>query len=179
VTSLAVSATIGTTGCSSGNNIQDSDGDGVIDSEDYAANDPNVQEKSDVDTTETPEPAPEPYEVFNQPACTDDDTFKMVGAEFDRGTQLTTIESVVIENVGNERAYEISVLPSLEGLKSTSGCDLPGGTCGRTRIDGDVEAGTRFTAYTDTILEAAPEDISIYILAEFDTRYGDLHKVCV
>ncbi|WP_209452243.1 hypothetical protein [Halosimplex halophilum] len=35
-----------------GDDVQDSDGDGVIDSEDYAPNDPDVQEKSDlVDTT--------------------------------------------------------------------------------------------------------------------------------
>jgi hypothetical protein len=49
-TVAALSTTI--SGCSSlpgtGNSIQDSDGDGVIDSEDYAPNDPDVQEKSDV-----------------------------------------------------------------------------------------------------------------------------------
>lgn len=45
-------------GCSQGDSdIQDSDGDGVIDSEDYAPNDPAVQEKSDLQTTtQTPSP---------------------------------------------------------------------------------------------------------------------------
>jgi len=48
---IALAAT--TAGCtveeeSAGTDIQDSDGDGVIDSEDYAPNDPDVQRKSDV-----------------------------------------------------------------------------------------------------------------------------------
>jgi len=38
----------GCLGIGSGNDIQDSDGDGVINSEDYAPNDPEVQEKSDL-----------------------------------------------------------------------------------------------------------------------------------
>lgn len=59
-------------GCSeSGSGVQDSDGDGMIDSEDYAPNDPDVQEKADVNnvktgtrktgtstSTETPTPSP-------------------------------------------------------------------------------------------------------------------------
>ena len=47
-------------GCSSdeGGDIQDSDGDGVIDSEDYAPNDPEVQEKSDLKSTENITPTP-------------------------------------------------------------------------------------------------------------------------
>lgn len=40
--------------------IQDSDGDGVIDSEDYAPNDPEVQEKSDVTGTPTASPTSTP-----------------------------------------------------------------------------------------------------------------------
>jgi len=56
-------------GCSSENdepNIKDSDGDGVIDSEDYAPQDPEVQKKSDIKTTatitptRTPSPTPSP-----------------------------------------------------------------------------------------------------------------------
>ncbi|MGQ4556012.1 hypothetical protein [Halobellus sp. GM3] len=48
-------------GCSgSSNDIQDSDGDGVIDSEDYAPHDPEVQEKSDLRDTTTVTPIPEP-----------------------------------------------------------------------------------------------------------------------
>jgi len=40
----------GASGCSSltGNGVQDSDGDGVVDSQDYAPQDPDVQEKSDI-----------------------------------------------------------------------------------------------------------------------------------
>lgn len=56
-------------GCSSENDepdIKDSDGDGVIDSEDYAPQDPEVQKKSDIKTTatitptRTPSPTPSP-----------------------------------------------------------------------------------------------------------------------
>lgn len=63
-------------GCAeNGNDIQDSDGDGVIDSEDYAPKDPDVQEKADVNDvksgtkktetptltdTDTPTPSPTP-----------------------------------------------------------------------------------------------------------------------
>lgn len=42
----------GCTGSLTGNQIQDSDGDGVIDSEDYAPQDPEVQEKSDLSSTD-------------------------------------------------------------------------------------------------------------------------------
>lgn len=69
-------------GCSSdgSRDVQDSDGDGVIDSEDYAPQDPDVQEKSDVQQTETgamprartktpapestPTPSPSPSPVY-------------------------------------------------------------------------------------------------------------------
>jgi len=80
LTSCGVSSAIALAGCSSderdvstndgGNDIQDSDGDGVIDSEDYAPQDPEVQEKKDIVTpvarataTEgpaTPDPTPTP-----------------------------------------------------------------------------------------------------------------------
>jgi len=49
--------TIGLAGCSEffgGENIQDTDNDGVIDSEDYAPRDPEVQEKSDLTNTNSP-----------------------------------------------------------------------------------------------------------------------------
>jgi PGF-CTERM protein len=42
-----------TNGGTEEDDIQDSDGDGVIDSEDYAPNDPDVQEKSDLEDTTT------------------------------------------------------------------------------------------------------------------------------
>lgn len=46
-------------GCSGGDDsVQDSDGDGVIDSQDYAPNDPEVQEKADLQGTVTPSPTP-------------------------------------------------------------------------------------------------------------------------
>jgi len=53
---------------SDGEDIQDSDDDGVIDSEDYAPNDPEVQDKSDLQSTATatatptasPTPSPSP-----------------------------------------------------------------------------------------------------------------------
>ena len=48
--SLLVSACVGSGGDDS-NGVQDSDDDGVIDSEDYAPNDPEVQERSDLQGT--------------------------------------------------------------------------------------------------------------------------------
>lgn len=47
---------MGLAGClNTGSDVQDNDGDGIIDSEDYAPNDPEVQEKEDlVTTTATP-----------------------------------------------------------------------------------------------------------------------------
>lgn len=47
-------------GCLGGgdSDVQDSDGDGVIDSADYAPKDPEVQEKSDIVSTETISPSP-------------------------------------------------------------------------------------------------------------------------
>lgn len=53
----------GIAGCSGNgsDDIEDSDGDGVVDSEDYAPNDPDVQEKSDLtDGSPTPTPTVEP-----------------------------------------------------------------------------------------------------------------------
>lgn len=49
---------VGIAGClggddGSGDDVQDSDGDGVVDSQDYAPNDPEVQEKSDVSGSDT------------------------------------------------------------------------------------------------------------------------------
>lgn len=43
-------------GCSGDDGVQDSDGDGVIDSQDYAPNDPEVQNKADLQTTATSTP---------------------------------------------------------------------------------------------------------------------------
>lgn len=51
---LVSAAVAGCTSDNEGNEIQDSDGDGVIDSEDYAPQDPDVQEKSDLQTTGGP-----------------------------------------------------------------------------------------------------------------------------
>lgn len=52
----------GLSGCTGGrgseSTIKDSDGDGMIDSHDYAPKDPKVQEKSDVSSAETITPAP-------------------------------------------------------------------------------------------------------------------------
>ncbi|SDZ91210.1 hypothetical protein SAMN04488065_1178 [Haloplanus vescus] len=50
----------GCSGNSDQNDIQDTDGDGVIDSEDYAPQDPEVQEKSDLQNSSTPTLTPAP-----------------------------------------------------------------------------------------------------------------------
>lgn len=62
-------------GCTVDNSeeIQDSDGDGVIDSEDYAPRDPEVQEKSDLLTDSENTPTPEPTPTA-EPTPADPDT---------------------------------------------------------------------------------------------------------
>jgi hypothetical protein len=84
---ISTTGIVATAGCTGGDvfqdDIQDSDGDGVIDSEDYAPQDPEVQEKSDIQSggdsppTETNTPA-EPTEagehVDETSTATGDDT---------------------------------------------------------------------------------------------------------
>ena len=48
------------TGSDDSNDVQDSDEDGVIDSEDYAPNDPDVQEKENLQSTPTATPTDSP-----------------------------------------------------------------------------------------------------------------------
>lgn len=65
VTSISAISFSGITGClaeDDTSDIQDADGDGVIDSKDYAPNDPDVQKESDItkSTGETPIPSPTP-----------------------------------------------------------------------------------------------------------------------
>ncbi|UPV74919.1 hypothetical protein M0R89_02355 [Halorussus limi] len=48
LTGIGLLGIAGLSGCSGNSGPSDSDGDGMIDSEDYAPKDPNVQEKSDV-----------------------------------------------------------------------------------------------------------------------------------
>ncbi|WP_436909936.1 hypothetical protein [Halosimplex marinum] len=76
---VLVSGCSGLTGDDS-NDVQDSDGDGVIDSEDYAPNDPDVQEKSDLQgggstPTATPSPSPTPTEEQDVGDALDDVEF--------------------------------------------------------------------------------------------------------
>jgi hypothetical protein len=63
-------STVGLAGCSQlqgGSDIQDTDGDGVIDSEDYAPRDPDVQRKEQIQANSTPTET-------KQPADTETDT---------------------------------------------------------------------------------------------------------
>lgn len=52
-TAVSLSGCAGFLSKNDGDRIKDADGDGVIDSEDYAPRDPNVQRRSDVETPET------------------------------------------------------------------------------------------------------------------------------
>lgn len=63
ISSLSSIGLFSLAGCSSGDDgVQDSDDDGMVDSQDYAPNDPDVQEKSDIQKspTQTPTPTPKP-----------------------------------------------------------------------------------------------------------------------
>jgi len=68
---VSVVGMIAITGCVSGGesqgDIEDSDGDGVIDSEDYAPRDPEVQERNDVQTSQTEAGTPTQTETETPP----------------------------------------------------------------------------------------------------------------
>jgi hypothetical protein len=70
----ATGAVAGLSGCSGGDSddIEDSDGDGVIDSEDYAPSDPSVQEKSDLQqsATQAARTADQPVTARETPTAT-------------------------------------------------------------------------------------------------------------
>lgn len=72
---MSVTGMITIAGCSDGDgsqdDIKDSDGDGVIDSEDYAPQDPEVQERSDIQSaeTETETESYDPDDYYGLPKC--------------------------------------------------------------------------------------------------------------
>jgi len=70
-----------------GDDVQDSDGDGVIDSEDYAPNDPNVQEKADVASSSTATATDTPTTT---PTATDTPTPRDTPTATDRPTATPT-----------------------------------------------------------------------------------------
>ena len=93
-------ATISFAGCASltsDDDVQDSDGDGVIDSQDYAPQDPAVQEKSDVLTPTPTASEPNPSVDFFAARAPRGDA-NQVSAE----VNLDGAESVVIEHEGEQ-----------------------------------------------------------------------------
>jgi hypothetical protein len=96
----------GLTGCSQitgGNDIKDTDGDGVIDSEDYAPRDASVQDAEDVeetDSTETDEQEEEEDKPAEQDNTQTGNTFSIEAAT--QG-EVRLSESVPIENLGTSQ----------------------------------------------------------------------------
>lgn len=117
-------------GCSGdeSDDIEDSDGDGVIDSEDYAPNDPDVQEKSDLvdgSPTRTSEPtaSPEPTPTVTPspdpvPSCRSasfeelEDSLEIVDVQMDLDCLAGNIQvdryTVTFENTGQIRGGEVN-----------------------------------------------------------------------
>lgn len=108
---VGAGSTILLAGCSSDSEddeVQDSDGDGVIDSQDYAPNDPDVQDESDVSqstpTQDTPDTqdtqiadssSPEPEVIatsFAEPQAVSTDSTAVSGSRYDF--------SATVENTG-------------------------------------------------------------------------------
>lgn len=115
---VASASIAGCTEASSGSDsVQDSDGDGVIDSEDYAPNDPAVQEKSDVQSddslpefeagetdtpTETPESDEKALQQGPEPVVIDTETTypRVVSLDQESRSDLRDKFHVTVQNTG-------------------------------------------------------------------------------
>lgn len=107
-------------GCTSSDQVQDSDGDGVVDSEDYAPNDPNVQEKSDLKnaasaSTPTPTQTPLPADKTTETAT-----------QTPTQTSTASVESTKTEEQSTSNNIEVdgSALSNSTYVKSYSGMHL-------------------------------------------------------
>jgi hypothetical protein len=167
-TAIAIAGCSSDDGGSDGGDIQDSDGDGVIDSEDYAPNDPEVQEKSDVqsnDSTETSTktPTPEPRESLGVPSCTGDSIIKIVEISpviEDSWSRVT----IAFENIGNEAVYDM--LLSVGNTREIESNNVP--------LNGVLEAGTRVQLEGIEVpsLPEGPNQISVGISGNKGGAYG-------
>ncbi|MFC6954181.1 hypothetical protein [Halorubellus litoreus] len=95
---VGVTGTIGVSGClrltgseeptSTATSIKDSDGDGVIDSEDYAPRDPDVQEESDVENDDATTADADPTETETETETRTEETAGAAsfGDDFEDGT---------------------------------------------------------------------------------------------
>jgi|APHM01.1.fsa_nt_gi hypothetical protein len=122
--SSAVVGIIGLTGCSQitgGNDIQDTDGDGVIDSEDYAPRDASVQDASDVQEADSTDPEPQtPDEPTDQPSAgtpqTDTTVFDFEDGNLDRAWRNEIDISTNRSGIdGGRRAYTVQSNNAPEG----------------------------------------------------------------
>jgi|APHM01.1.fsa_nt_gi hypothetical protein len=141
--SSAVVGIIGLTGCSQitgGSDIQDTDGDGVIDSEDYAPRDASVQDASDIeekDSTEQDENGPDQSTESNpntdQP---DPDTGTVVIDDFEDGSLSSEWRDVFdTSNVGTDAGRSVFTVQSstiFDGQSILKGDRTPYGEGGST-----------------------------------------------
>lgn len=95
--SLSVPLIAGCLGGGEGEGVKDSDGDGMVDSEDYAPNDASVKEKSDVRSSEGNQPA-EPEEIEQETTDpTPEETTTETTTEETTTTETTTEETTTTE----------------------------------------------------------------------------------
>jgi hypothetical protein len=102
------------TGCAeegeSEGDMQDSDGDGVIDSEDYAPHDPEVQEKSDIQaqSSETPTDTPSPTssETPTSSEDTEQEAFENYRAGYRDVLSSAETTELAAEDYNNEDYFE-------------------------------------------------------------------------
>lgn len=99
LSSISTAGMVAITGCVSGGesqgDIEDSDGDGVIDSEDYAPRDPEVQERSDVQNPQTETGTPTETETATQ---TETETATQTETETATQTESYEIERDALVN---------------------------------------------------------------------------------
>jgi len=138
--------------------VQDSDGDGVVDSEDYAPNDPDVQSESDLSTqtaspaptsTETASPTPTPTETASPtPTPTPVEITAAVGSEFE--------DSVTVPSFGYYRVFfpmpvEFTLSYEVENLKDS-----------RHSVDVLFRDREEFDAYDSYVKNHGVEEPEIY-----------------
>lgn len=150
----------GLTGCSQitgGNDIKDTDGDGVIDSEDYAPRDPDVQDAEDVEQTEPAE----------ENKGNGDSTQSTISYDWESGTKdgwtKTSVQYgsytdifQIIQNdaISGEYSPQTEVLNDRIGIENQSLNDQLNDNSvdsisGKFKINGDLDANfVNFNAFT-------------------------------
>jgi hypothetical protein len=155
-----------TAGCSSigGSNdggVEDSDGDGVIDSEDYAPQDPDVQDESDVETsTEEEEEETDQEEQEQESDSSDDEQL----VEYDSVVDLLPEPNTIATDddwqvTGVEQDPDTDLQVDVTAFYTVGGAGAPSGNVAITAYDNISDAEQRYDdSFANAELEAESVD---------------------